>query len=90
MGGMDYIERRFNGRYFIFGESKDGLVDIADSEDSTVVGHISKEHAEKMIAKRDALMDCLVNMALAFQDTDDGAFHRFWWSEDQRITNADR
>ncbi len=80
MGGWDFIGRRFNGPVLIFGQTQDGKhVDIADSEDMTLVGHVTKEDAEKLIKKVDAIMECLVGMAIAFDKADNKAFDEFWW-----------
>ena len=82
MGAMSRVEDRFGGNYFVFGESADGkFVDLADSEDTTVVGHISREDAEKLIAKRKALMGCLVDLYLALQKADEDALFKLWYPD---------
>lgn len=58
-----YIQERIRP-YFIFGKSKDGkYVDIATSEDSTLIGHITVEDAEKIIKERDEVLELLYELS---------------------------
>lgn len=72
-----YVEEEFP-RYFIFGEHADGSVDIATSSDDTVAT-VSRVHAEKLVAHRDAVVQKLCDMAMAFDEADSAAFEKFWY-----------
>jgi len=53
-----YIEERISP-YFEFGTHSDGFVDIASKYDDTLISHISKKDAEKIIKERDFVIDLL-------------------------------
>ena len=72
-----YIEENWH-RYFIFGEHKDGRVDIANTENSTIATVYRKE-ADIIIAERNALVDKLCDTAEAFERADSIAFTEFWY-----------
>ena len=52
-----YIDEAFP-TWFIFGECKDGKVDLSDGDDD-IVTHIPREEAEKLIKLRDNLQEAL-------------------------------
>ena len=72
-----YIEERFP-RYFIFGEHKDGRVDVTSLHHDTI-DTVSKEQAKVLIEDRDKLLDALVLVAQKFDDTDHNAFNSLWY-----------
>lgn len=55
-----YIEERFP-RWFEFGESRDGLVDLADS-DGDVIHSVNKETARLLLLARNAYVDAMVEI----------------------------
>ena len=65
-------------RWFIFGESSDGFVDVSDGE-RDVFTHIRREDALVLIRERDALIDVMGGMARAFEEADAEAFVKFWY-----------
>ena len=73
---VEYIEARFP-RYFIFGTHRDGRVDIGTKDDSTVAT-MSIEHAEKIIANHNLLVDKLIKLAGKFDDLDPAESEWFW------------
>ena len=72
-----YIEESFP-RYFIFGEHKDGRVDIATSDDSTIAT-VSREEANKLISDRDELLDALCRVALRLAKVAPDEFTKIWY-----------
>ncbi len=75
-----YIEERFP-RYFIFGESRDGLwVDVSDGE-GDVAQHVSRENAGRIITDRDKIVDALVDLATAFNEADHEAWQLAWYGD---------
>ena len=46
-----YIDEKVGGIWFIFGEHKDGKVDLANS-DGDIFTHLTKEQADKIIEAR--------------------------------------
>lgn len=72
-----YVEERYP-RYFVFGEHKDGRIDVASGQQDTVAT-VSKEHAENLITDRDALIGALCAMAAAFDDAAPLSFQAFWY-----------
>ena len=55
---LKYIEERIPP-YFIFGTNKDGYVDLASKNNDTVISHISKEDAKRIIKERDDVIKLL-------------------------------
>ena len=53
-----HIEKRISP-YFIFGEYKDGFVDVASTDDDNLISHISKNEASKIIKERDFVISLL-------------------------------
>ena len=74
-----YVEERFP-RYMIFGEHKDGCVDVA-TPNGDVVTHVSREDAQRIIQERDEVIDMLVTLALAFDDAATDTFTKLWYGK---------
>lgn len=73
-----YIEESFP-RYRIFGEYPDGArVDVA-TINGNIVTHVTREDARRLIADRDAVVDRLVKIALAFDKAAPEAFSAAWY-----------
>ena len=81
-----YIEEVFP-RYFEFGKHADGRVDIATCKNDTVAT-VSREHATNLIADRDALVQKLCDMALAFDKAAPEVFTQFWYGHNAEITGS--
>lgn len=64
-----YDVDRIAPHWFVFGHHADGCVDVADPDDSTLVAHIPRETADRMILAREAFRDavraCLENVEAA-------------------------
>ena len=72
-----YIEEVFP-RYMIFGECKDGRVDVASVTETIVVG-VSHADASRLISQRDSAVQKICDMARAFNDAAPEAFTAFWY-----------
>lgn len=75
---LKHIENKISP-YFIFGEYKDGFVDIASSEDDSLISHISRNDAMKIIKDRDDVIDLLHRFSEVFGDCD--AFDKVWYNK---------
>lgn len=53
-----HIDEIVNGNWFIFGEHKDGTVDVASASGDEFT-HLTKEQAEKIVAIRDKFLNDL-------------------------------
>lgn len=71
-----YIENKISP-YFIFGEYPDGFVDIASSDDDTLISHISKKDAMKIIKDRDDVIELLHRLSEVFGDCE--GFDEVWY-----------
>ena len=74
-----WIEEEYP-RYMVFGGHPDGPVDIASSKNSTVAT-VSLEHAQYLIEDRDAVVQKLIDTALAFHNAAPDAFKMFWYND---------
>lgn len=74
-----YIEEKFP-RYFVFGEHKDGRVDVASDHVETLCT-VSVLDAERIINDRDKLMDAFVELVQAFDSANHEAFQKFWYAQ---------
>lgn len=72
-----YIEETFP-RYFIFGEHPNGNVDVSSANDD-IVSNVPRDVAEKLIAQRDAVIDRLVKVSLAFSERCPDEFTKLWY-----------
>ena len=73
-----YVEESFP-RYMIFGEYPDGdYVDVASSG-GDVVTHVKRSEAFKLIDDRNAIVDRLVKIAIAFDESAPEAFDAAWY-----------
>lgn len=73
-----YIEEQYP-RYIVFGQHENGLVDVASTECDTIAT-VTKEHAEQLIADRDAVIQLLCDMADAWDKADTESFKKFWYN----------
>lgn len=73
-----YVEESFP-RYFIFGEHRDGMVDIASTKNDTVAT-VTREHAINLINDREAVVDRLVKIALRFAEVAPEEFSKSWYA----------
>jgi hypothetical protein len=71
---LKYIEERISP-YFMFGEHKDGFVDIASKDDDSLITHISKRDADKIIKERDFVIDLLHKLSEKCGDD----FDKIWY-----------
>lgn len=71
---LKHIESRISP-YFIFGEHKDGFVDIASINDDSLITHISKEDADKIIKERNFVIELLHKLSEKCGDD----FDKVWY-----------
>lgn len=72
-----YVEARFP-RYFEFGTSSEGRVDLATADDDTVAT-VLPEHAEKLIQHRDVAVDMIAELAEKLAEISPAAFNKIWY-----------
>ena len=72
-----YIEEKYP-RYFIFGTHKDGLVDVADTNNDTLVT-VTRRQALDIISERDKIVDRLVEVCQAMDEVDHKGFSKIWY-----------
>ena len=75
---LKHIENKISP-YFIFGEYPDGFVDIASSEDDSLISHISTNDAQKIIKDRDDVIDLLHRLSEVFGDCE--GFDEVWYKQ---------
>lgn len=71
---LKHIEERISP-YFVFGEHKDGFVDVASKDDDSLITHISKKDADKIIKERDFVIDLLHQLSEKCGDY----FNKVWY-----------
>jgi hypothetical protein len=72
-----YIEEQFPS-YMVFGEHRDGYVDVASSQ-GDIVTHILKKEAEQLIYERRVLLNKLIKVSLAFAEINHEEFTKIWY-----------
>ena len=72
-----YVEESYP-RWFVFGEYKDGYVDVSDPVQDIAV-HVSRHDAERMIAERNKAINALCLLALAFSEAAPKQFAQIWY-----------
>jgi hypothetical protein len=75
-----YVEERFP-RYFIWGETRDGRVDVSDVTGTYHAVHVPRKFAEHIIDERDNAVDMLVELALALDNADHDIFTKIWYGK---------
>jgi hypothetical protein len=73
-----YVEERFP-RWFVFGESADGLRCDLNDGDRDVLESISRRDAAALIGERDRIVDAMCEMAMAFYEASPEAFDAHWY-----------
>jgi hypothetical protein len=73
-----YVEERFP-RYFPFGSSKDGLVDIASTKADTGAT-LTQDQADFLIKDRDVAVDMICTLAKALDNAAPEVFHEIWYT----------
>jgi hypothetical protein len=76
-----YIEERFP-RFFEFGCSEEGKVDVASTVNDTIAT-VSKEQAQYMIDDRDILLDMLITVVNALDEVDSNRLEDIWYNGGQ-------
>jgi hypothetical protein len=74
-----YIEERFP-RYYEFGKSKDGMVDVSSSNTDPVVT-VTQEQANALIKDRDEIINMLVKVTLALHEADPKKLSVIWYGK---------
>jgi len=72
-----YIEERFP-RYFVFGTSADGMVDVS-STTIDPVATVSAKQAEVLIEERKKAVNMIVRLALALDDVAPELLYELWY-----------
>ena len=83
-----YVEEAYP-RWFIFGEYKDGYVDVTDPVQDIAV-HVSRKDAERMIAERDKAVNALCWLALKFSEAAPKQFTQVWYDGKDALCHAGR
>lgn len=73
-----YVEERFP-RYFIFGTSAAGKVDVSSTKIDPVATVASEAAAEVLTRYRDAAVDMIIRLAQILSEVDPQAFNDVWY-----------
>lgn len=74
-----YIEERFP-RYYEFGKSKDGMVDVSSTLMDPVVT-VTQEQASALIKDRDEIVNMLIEVTLALDNIDPKTLSVIWYDK---------